>query len=184
MKIGEVWYCLGCFIFTIQHVQHSRYHMHGSAIGKLNFYAKTKPALGRPTWTRSGDNGDQWQQAVISLPTTGTYTVSCNKQIKCEMFYFDVVVLQHGWRLNRRVTELNLLPCHHWFNVFPKYFADSVFAHTFIALDWMIRGLKCVGFPLQFVSVSLWLYVCQETCRRYVKLSMCKLFTLVHLFCH
>lgn len=64
--------------------------MHGSAIGKLNFYAKTKPALGRPTWTRSGDNGDQWQQAVIALPTTGTYTVSCSKQIKCEMLFWSV----------------------------------------------------------------------------------------------
>jgi len=52
--------------------------MHGSNIGTLNFYVKTKPALGNPTWTRTGDQGDQWNQAVIALPTIQTFSVSMN----------------------------------------------------------------------------------------------------------
>lgn len=53
--------------------------MHGSAIGSLNLYVKTKPALGSPTWTRTGDQGDQWQRALVGLPTTGTFSVSSDQ---------------------------------------------------------------------------------------------------------
>lgn len=78
-------YCSHCLVLILQGAVNTvpefyntfafRYHMHGGAIGTLNFYVKTKPALETPTWTRSGDNGDQWQQAAVALPATGTYSV-------------------------------------------------------------------------------------------------------------
>lgn len=52
------------------------YHMYGPNIGVMNLYVKKRPTLDSPLWTRAGDQGNQWQQGVVTLPSTGSYTVS------------------------------------------------------------------------------------------------------------
>lgn len=52
------------------------YHMYGPNIGGLNLYVQSRPSLGTPLWKRSGSQGNQWKQATVTLPSTGTYNVS------------------------------------------------------------------------------------------------------------
>ena len=54
------------------------YHMYGANVGTLNLYVQNLPTLGSPTWTRSASHGNQWNQGTVTLPSTGTYSVSIN----------------------------------------------------------------------------------------------------------
>ncbi|XP_070566390.1 MAM and LDL-receptor class A domain-containing protein 1-like [Ptychodera flava] len=52
------------------------YHMYGSDIGELNVYSQTSNQLSNLLWSRSGDFGDRWNLAQVSLATSDTYQVA------------------------------------------------------------------------------------------------------------
>ena len=43
------------------------YHMYGSSIGSLSIYKKTGRGLGPRIWTISGNQGDEWLVAQVSV---------------------------------------------------------------------------------------------------------------------
>ncbi|ESO97870.1 hypothetical protein LOTGIDRAFT_152977 [Lottia gigantea] len=44
------------------------YHMYGSGMGTLNVYTQTGKTLGRPVFTRTGDQGNQWAVGQATIP--------------------------------------------------------------------------------------------------------------------
>lgn len=47
------------------------YHMYGYTIGTLNVYRKRR-SLGSPIWTESGDHGNQWLVAQVTIRSVVT----------------------------------------------------------------------------------------------------------------
>ena len=43
------------------------YHMYGSAVGSLKLYKKTGSSVGVRIWSQSGNQGDEWLAARVSV---------------------------------------------------------------------------------------------------------------------
>ena len=43
------------------------YHMYGSAVGSLKLYKKTGQSVSTRIWSRSGNQGDEWLAAQVSV---------------------------------------------------------------------------------------------------------------------
>lgn len=52
------------------------YSMYGANIGSLNLYTQTQSTMGNPVWTRKGNQGNQWQQAQVTVNVAVQYNVS------------------------------------------------------------------------------------------------------------
>ena len=52
------------------------YHMHGIGMGALNVYFKKHGSLGRPVWTRSGNQDTEWLPGEINLNSDVPFDVS------------------------------------------------------------------------------------------------------------
>lgn len=53
------------------------YHMTGSSIGTLNLYTiKAGDQKGNPSWTRSGEQGNRWQIAQLTIYSQPSFKVS------------------------------------------------------------------------------------------------------------
>ena len=51
------------------------YHMYGSSTGTLNVYIKDKDDKWTLLWYKSGDQGDQWIQAKVTITSNLDYKV-------------------------------------------------------------------------------------------------------------
>lgn len=56
------------------------YHMYGSGIGRLNVYIKRGNTLGTKVWFQSGNQGNRWLRAMITVQ-------SPNMQWKVSSYY-------------------------------------------------------------------------------------------------
>jgi len=52
------------------------YHMYGNTMGTLNVYAKVGGALGTPILTTSGNHGNKWLQAQVTVTSASSWSVS------------------------------------------------------------------------------------------------------------
>jgi len=52
------------------------YHMYGNTMGTLNVYAKVGGALGTPILTTSGNHGNKWLQAQVTVSSASSWSVS------------------------------------------------------------------------------------------------------------
>lgn len=43
------------------------YHMYGSSIGRLNVYVKQGNKLGNPLWSDTGNQGNNWHRAMVTV---------------------------------------------------------------------------------------------------------------------
>lgn len=51
------------------------YHMYGPHVDTLNVYTKINNQLGVPVWTLSGNQGNKWRHAVVSLTVSSKFKV-------------------------------------------------------------------------------------------------------------
>ena len=51
------------------------YHMYGFTTGTLNVYIQTGASLGSPVWTQTGDQGDSWILARITVTSESNWQV-------------------------------------------------------------------------------------------------------------
>ena len=51
------------------------YHMFGSGMGTLNVYARTGNAVGNPVWTKSGNQGNRWIRARVTVTSQSSWQV-------------------------------------------------------------------------------------------------------------
>ena len=51
------------------------YHMYGESTGTLNVYLKEKDGKSTLAWSKSGDQGDQWKEAKLTLESNLDYKV-------------------------------------------------------------------------------------------------------------
>lgn len=52
------------------------YHMYGRTMGTLNVYALAGGALGRPIWTKIGNQANKWINAQVTVVSKGSWQVS------------------------------------------------------------------------------------------------------------
>ncbi|XP_019632083.1 PREDICTED: MAM and LDL-receptor class A domain-containing protein 2-like [Branchiostoma belcheri] len=51
------------------------YHMYGDHVDSLNVYVQTGPVVGQPIWTKSGTQGNQWDQGQVDIPSNSQYNI-------------------------------------------------------------------------------------------------------------
>lgn len=51
------------------------YHMYGADIGTLNVYAR-QTSLRKPSWSKSGTQGNIWKSAEVDISLIAKYTVN------------------------------------------------------------------------------------------------------------
>lgn len=53
------------------------YHMYGRTVGTLNVYVSKNVSSSNLIWTLSGNQGNQWKPAQLSVTSTQSFNVSC-----------------------------------------------------------------------------------------------------------
>ena len=51
------------------------YHMYGTTMGTMNVYARTGNSIGNPIWTKSGNQGNRWIQARVTVTSQSSWQV-------------------------------------------------------------------------------------------------------------
>ena len=51
------------------------YHMYGTNMGTLNIYAQSGNARGNPLWTKTGNQGNKWIQALVTVKSQSSWKV-------------------------------------------------------------------------------------------------------------
>ena len=61
------------------------YHMYGSSdMGTLNVYIQTGTSLGSPIWTQTGNQGEDWILARITVTSESNWQVRYKYEPQCE----------------------------------------------------------------------------------------------------
>lgn len=60
------------------------YHMYGSSMGTLNLYAQSGGQLGRPIFSRSGNQGNKWIVGRVTVKSQATWQVSTDSYRKLQ----------------------------------------------------------------------------------------------------
>lgn len=51
------------------------YHMYGSDMGTLNVYTRTGNANGNPIWRKTGNQGNRWLKAQVTVTSQANWQV-------------------------------------------------------------------------------------------------------------
>jgi hypothetical protein len=51
------------------------YHMYGNHIGTISVYSMSGNVLGNTLWSKSSDQGNQWNQAFVDVTASATWQV-------------------------------------------------------------------------------------------------------------
>ena len=54
------------------------YHMYGTTMGTLNVYTRTGNSIGNSIWTKSGNQGNRWIKARVTVTSQASWQVSKN----------------------------------------------------------------------------------------------------------
>jgi len=75
------------------------YYMYGNTVRKLSIYTKMNNNLGRAVWSKQGNQGQNWQIAMVTLTTTGQpYNVSkAFVNVKDALFFIFLTYFMHDW---------------------------------------------------------------------------------------
>ena len=61
------------------------YHMYGPNIGTLNLYTSSFNNLGKPIWTMSGNQGNKWLKAQLSVQKQTQFQVELHLNKLCKL---------------------------------------------------------------------------------------------------
>lgn len=52
------------------------YHMYGTSVKSLSIYVKRTDGLGKPVWTKNGNQANNWLRADVSISGSTEFNVS------------------------------------------------------------------------------------------------------------